>query len=215
MTKRATIRGLRRYIPVRLLFLSALITGCTMGCATAEILTCRPPAAQRHDDSERRQVLYTDIASGPTTGGEDDLGIYLSVFGVHFWDGSTGPGIAARNQIKVSIGRRPVAAYRYFGVSFGRPDIQQITVQIGPLLHVVPGVPLPVVVEVAGRKSNANIRFIPNPGSIYFVDNVRGVDSTGVSGDIAHPFRTHCCARRLRICPIRKGRSLWHWSLCT
>jgi len=32
--------------------------------------------------------------------------------------------------------------------------------------------------------------FTPNPGNIYFVDNVNGDDATGRAGDIAHPFRT-------------------------
>src|SRR3974377_2107690 len=93
-------------------------------------------------------VLYTDLASGPNSGGENNNGTYLSVFGKNFGD-SAGIG-KRRNVLIVGI---EVADYRYLGPSMGRPDIQQITVQIGALGKPTMGVPLPVEVQVDSVKS--------------------------------------------------------------
>ena len=128
-------------------------------------------------------VLYTDIASGPNTGGENNAGAYLSIFGKNF--GTTGLG----SRVKVTIGGVEAAAYRYLGASKGRSDIQQITVQIGALGAPAPGTALPVQVTVDGIASNADRTFVVNPGRMLYVDNVRGNDATAVPGDIALPYR--------------------------
>src|SRR5438445_731162 len=70
-------------------------------------------------------VLYTDVLSGPNSGGENNDGTYLSIFGQNF--GTSGLGTSTR----VFIGGAEVASYRYLGSSAGRPDVQQITVQVG------------------------------------------------------------------------------------
>src|SRR4051794_26951427 len=85
-------------------------------------------------------VLYTDIASGPNTGGENNRGAYLSIFGKNF--GSNGLG----SRVHVTIGGVEVADYRYLGASKGRADIQQLTVQVGALGTPTPGVPLAIQV---------------------------------------------------------------------
>lgn len=139
----------------------------------------QPPAK----NAQRPLLIYTDIVSGPNSGGENDKGIYLSLFGKGF--GTGGPGHSAR----VFIGGAEVAGYRSLGVSRGRPDIQQLTVQIGALGHPKPGVPLPIKVVVDGVESNDDLSFTVNPGKILFVDNVKGNDRTAVPGDIHHPFR--------------------------
>lgn len=128
-------------------------------------------------------VLYTDIASGPNTGGENGHGAYLSVFGKNF--GNAGLG----TRIKVRIGGVEVDNYRYVGASKGRIDVQQITVQIGALGNPAAGTPLPVQVFVDGVASNSDVAFTVNPGRILFVDNVRGDDMTALPGDIGHPYR--------------------------
>ena len=128
-------------------------------------------------------LLYTDIASGPNNGGENDQGIYLSLFGKNFGHGPPG------SNVKVFIGGAEAGSYRSLGSSRGRPDIQQLTVQIGSLGKPKPGVPLAVKVVVNGVSSNDDITFTVNPGRILFVDNVKGNDLTAVAGDIAHPFR--------------------------
>jgi hypothetical protein len=128
-------------------------------------------------------VLYTDLVSGPNQGGENDKGTYLSVFGKNFSGGS--PGTSTR----IYIGGTEVDNYRYLGPSRGRPDIWQITVQIGRLGNPAPGVALPVKVVVNGVASNTDHTFTVNPGRILFVDNLRGSDFTARVGDITRPFR--------------------------
>lgn len=141
----------------------------------ANALAAPPGAAPR--------VLYTDLASGPSSGGENNRGAYLSVFGKNF--GSAGLGTRTR----VFIGGAEVAGYRYLGASKGRADIQQISVQVGALGAPTPGVALPVVVSVDGVTSNSDVAFTVNPGRLLYVDNVHGDDNTAVAGDIAHPYR--------------------------
>ena len=127
-------------------------------------------------------LLYTDIVSGPTTGGEGNNGVYLSIFGKDF--GVSGLG----NTTKVYVGTTEVASYRYLGVSKS-PGIQQITVQVGALSGVAQGAPLQIKVVVNGVSSNSNLRFTPNPGRMLYVDNVSGNDATAVPGDITKPYR--------------------------
>lgn len=129
------------------------------------------------------QVYYTDIISGPNSGGENNKGIYLSIFGKNF--GSSGLGTT----VKVYINDVEVDNYRYLGPSRGRTDIQQITVQIGALGNPTPGVALPIKVVVNGTSSNTDKTFMVNAGRILFVDNVSGSDTTAVIGDISKPFR--------------------------
>lgn len=127
-------------------------------------------------------VIYTDIVSGPTSGGENDKGIYLSVFGKNFGDAGLG------TRTKVYVGGAEVDNYRYLGPSRGRPDIQQITVQIGTLNNPQPGVPLPISVAVDVQTSNTDLSFTVNPGRIYFV-NLTGSDARG-DGTFENPYRT-------------------------
>jgi len=128
-------------------------------------------------------VLYTDLVAGPNLGGENDKGTYLSVFGKNFSDGGLG------TSTRVYIGGTEVDNYRYLGPSRGRPDISQITVQIGRLGNPTPGVALPVKVMVNEASSNTDHTFTVNPGRILFVDNVRGNDASARIGDISRPFR--------------------------
>lgn len=136
-------------------------------------------------------ALYTDVVAGPTSGGENNAGMYLSIFGKNF--GSN------LSQVQVTIGGHPVATLVYLGASMGRPDIQQLSMQVGSLGGAAQGTALPIVVTVNGVPSNSNLSFIPNPGKICYVSNAAGTtpegtafpagnDSTGACGDIHHPF---------------------------
>lgn len=120
-------------------------------------------------------VLYTDIVAGPIRGGENDKGAYLSIFGVNF-----GSNI---NDIKVYIGGGEVARYMYLGASRGRPDIQQLSVQLGSA--VATGV---IRVSVSGVDSNADHTFTVAAGDIYFM-SLTGSDTTG-NGSFTSPYRT-------------------------
>ena len=126
-------------------------------------------------------VIYTDILSGPNTGGENGKGIYLSIFGKNF--GSTGVG----TNIKVFINNVEVDNYRYLGPSKGRPDIQQITVQVGAISSPTPGIALPIRVVSQGISSNVDQTFTVLPGNIYFVAKT-GADTN--AGTFASPYRT-------------------------
>lgn len=134
-------------------------------------------------ESARPVLLYTDIVSGPNSGGENNKGSYLSLFGTNF--GSVGLG----TRVKVFIGGVEVDNYRYLGASRGRGDITQITVQVGALGNPAAGSVLPIEVLVDGIRSNTNLNFMINPGRIIFVDPVSGNDATGEVGNIDRPFR--------------------------
>jgi hypothetical protein len=125
-------------------------------------------------------ILYTDIASGPNSGGENNRGTYLSIFGKNF-------GNALAN-IRVFINNVEVDNYRSVGASRGRPDIQQITVQLGAIGNPTNGVPLPLKVVVNGKVSNQDKTFTVNPGRILFA-SINGNDGTAVVGDISKPYR--------------------------
>ena len=169
--------------------LAALLVSVGVGHAQTVGPPCHPPSAVTAA-RQRPVVLYTDIQSGPTSGGESGLGAYLSIFGRNLGQKFSNRSESHRHHAKVWIGGHEVANYRYSGPSAGRPDVEQLTVQVGGLGGATQGRPLPVRVEVDGLQSNADNMFTPNPGTMYFVDNVTGDDATGRPGDIDHPFRT-------------------------
>lgn len=166
------------------------LTACTIlaacgggGGGTAGALANQPSASSANSGAPT--LLYTDVISGPTSGGENNNGAYLSIFGKNF--GSSGLG----STVKVFIGGAEVASYRTLGASKVQDGmgIQQITVQVGALGGAAQGVALPIKVVVDGVASNTNLTFMPNPGRMLYVDNVAGNDATAVPGDILHPYR--------------------------
>ena len=130
-------------------------------------------------------MTYTDAASGPTSGGENNAGAYLSIFGTSF-GAPTGLGTTT----KVFVGSAEVANYRYLGAAKvgAKLGLQQLTVQLGALGSAAMGTALPVKVVVNGVASNTNNTFTPNPGRIFFVAQ-NGNDSTAAAGDITKPYR--------------------------
>jgi hypothetical protein len=93
-------------------------------------------------------IFYTDVTSGPNSGGEHNDGIYLTIFGIHFG--------ATRGTSTVSINGRPVAQYILWSDT-------KIGVQIG---HVSSG---PIVVSEGGFASNSDKMFTVRPGRIYYI----------------------------------------------
>ncbi len=132
------------------------------------------------------QVLFTDALSGPTSGGENNKGAYLSVFGRNF-----GAQSDLGTNTKVYIGTTEVANYRYLGnaKSNGKTGLQQITVQVGALGGAVVGTALPVTVVTNGVASNADNTFTPSAGRILFVSR-SGVDASAAANDINKPWRS-------------------------
>lgn len=118
------------------------------------------------------QILYTDITSGPNSGGEGNNGAYLTIFGKGF-GASQGSSIVTINNVSV-------AAYKQWSDS-------KITIQPGPNVPDGTGV---IVVKVGTQTSKQTDKtFTVRSGKIYFVDP-NGQDSTTVAGDINHPFQT-------------------------
>jgi hypothetical protein len=188
---RSRLRRLRKPIGITVALFALAAMGCH--CSTAprprpEAPPPAPPAALTAPVpvAGAPYLAYTDLVAGPTSGGEGDKGVYLSLFGTNF--GSGKPGAA----VKVLIGGVEVDNYRYLGPSRGRRDLQQITVQVGALGHPAPGRPLPVAVVVNGVSSNTDHTFTVQPGDIRFVA-VTGDDVTAVKNDITHPWR---CVQR-------------------
>ena len=130
-------------------------------------------------------VLFTDVPSAPVSGGENNLGGYLTIYGRNF-----GAASGLGSTTKVTIGGVPVANYRFLGSSKvnARQGLQALTVQVGALSGDPLGTAQPVVVSVGGVASNATITFTPNPGHVLFVSQ-SGNDSTGALDDISHPYR--------------------------
>jgi len=121
-------------------------------------------------------VLYTDIESGPNTGGENNNGAYLSIFGKGFG--------ADLSQVRVYVGNGEVARKMYLGTSLGRPDVQELSVQLGPNTSTGP-----IKVTVNGVASNTDHNFTVRAGNFYFISPT-GNDGTGVKNDITHPYRS-------------------------
>ena len=158
-----------------------------VSATVASSWTIAAPAPSPTPASGAPMVLYTDIVSGPNSGGENGQGIYLSVFGKNFGSctySGTPVSTAPQGCPVVTVGGGSVANYRYVGVSKGRPDVQQITVQIGTAAKSGA-----VVVTTSVGSSNTDKTFLVNPGRIIFVDP-NGNDSTAVVNDITHPFKT-------------------------
>jgi len=123
------------------------------------------------------KILYTDILSGPNTGGENNNGIYLSIFGTGF--GST------QSTSTVEINGVEVAAYNCWDCSDqqGRSDIQKITVQPGS--SVSTGA---VEVIVSATSSNLDHTFTVAAGDIFYVDNTA---AGGGDGSFATPYTNY------------------------
>lgn len=132
-------------------------------------------------------ILYTDITSGPNSGGENNNGAYLSIFGLNF-----GPDNALGTTAKVYIGGVEVAAYKYMGLAVAQPfgtsqPLQQISVQIGAIGNPTSGTALPVTVDVNGAVSNKDHTFMVQPGDILYVSTT-GLQING-DGSFQNPYR--------------------------
>jgi VCBS repeat-containing protein len=129
-------------------------------------------------------LLYTDFESLPTSGGEGDLGGYMSVFLLRAGSGVIG------TDIKVFIGGVEVGAYllKEDAIVIDKWPITRVAFRVGALEGLIPGRPYPITVTVSGQESNANLNFIPNPGNIIYVAK-NGNDDTAEIGNILKPFR--------------------------
>lgn len=113
-------------------------------------------------------IFYTDITSGPNTGGENNNGTYLSIFGKGF-------GTSKGTSDKVTINGVEVSAYKQWGAPskvYSSHGIQVITVQPGA--SVTSGA---IKVTVNGELSNLYHTFNVRSGKIFFTDWNNGNDA--------------------------------------
>lgn len=131
-------------------------------------------------------LLFTDIVAGPTSGGENNKGCYLTLYGYSFGRlDQMGTASGAR----VYIGGVEVDNYRFLRLSktYAWNQIIEMCVQVGALGGASGA--LDVKVTVNGVDSNTITGgFYVQPGRIAFVSQ-SGSDATGLFDTISSPFR--------------------------
>lgn len=122
-------------------------------------------------------LFFTDIVSGPVTGGQDDLGVFITLYGERLG--------AQRGASTVTIGGTEVANYVAWGEDNAvARSLDMIVVQPGGSVSTGD-----VVVTVNGHASNA-LPFQVRPGNIYFVHQAGTNASDSNPGTFASPFLT-------------------------
>jgi hypothetical protein len=148
-------------------------------------------------------LFYTDIDSGPATGGEGGTdGAFLCVYGENFG--------SAQGASTITIGAVPAAQYKLW-IDPGQPyqagtNIAKACVQIS---HSTPSGDQSVQLTTAGGASNT-LSFTVRPGSIWWVSKL-GSDTKG-NGSQAKPWQTikQCKSQMAAgdICLIENGLTI-------
>lgn len=151
-------------------------------------------------------IAFTDIIAGPTTGGENNKGCYLTVVGWNFgsfsdW-GSTSHlyigGVEVDNYRCLDNAPGSGTAGMGNGV-YETYGLKRLTVQVGALGSPTAGTALNITMTVNGRSlgnpvtagqyfdylSGDALTFTPQPGTIVFLDGTNGSDSN--AGTFAAP----------------------------
>lgn len=132
-------------------------------------------------------ILFLDVHSAPTSGGENGLGGYFRVCGINFGaQADLGTAAGAR----VYVNNIEVANYRAHVPTkcSGRIPLTSIICQLGSLGGLAVGTPGAVKVVVNGVSSNTNLTFTPTSGRVIFA-SLTGNDATAVVNDITKPWR--------------------------
>lgn len=124
-------------------------------------------------DANAPRLFFTDLESGPNSGGQDDLGTFISLYGEGFG--------ATRGASTVTIDGQEVARYVMWSQDNAPRALDLIVVQPGP--NAASG---SMIVTVNGRASNP-LPFTIRSGTIHFVAT-SGNDSN--SGSFAAPWQT-------------------------
>lgn len=132
-------------------------------------------------------LIATDIVSGSKTGGENNKGAYLRLYGCNF---GLQANMGSASGARVYIGGNEVDNYRalidartstVFDICNGSSPLKTLIVQVGALGGSTGA--LDVKVTVAGQDSNILTGgFTTQPGRFWFFDNVNGCDSTSLCG---------------------------------
>ncbi len=174
----------QRPVAIYLLVASLIISGYGPGQSPQEAEASRPRGSSAGEAP--RSILgraadpvlfFTDLTSGPNTGGQDNLGSFISIYGEGFG--------AQRGNSTVRIGAAEVARYVTWGQDNGvARGLDMIVVQPGP--GVSSG---DIIVTVNGIASNP-LPFAVRTGQIYFVSPGSPNANDSNPGAFAEPFRT-------------------------
>ncbi len=122
-------------------------------------------------------IFFTDITSGPKSGGQDNLGAFISIYGEGFG--------AQRGNSTVKIGGTEVAKYVIWGENNGvARHLDLIVVQPGRSISSGN-----IIVTVEGKVSNP-LPFTVRSGNIYFVIKDASKASDINPGTFEEPFET-------------------------
>ncbi|HSB90066.1 MAG TPA: IPT/TIG domain-containing protein, partial [Anaerolineales bacterium] len=154
------------------------------GSSTASALVTAPPAQAAAPTAPLTsagsgipRLFFTDLESGPATGGQDDLGAFITIYGEGFG--------AAQGNSTVTIGGQEVARYVLWGEDNAiARSLDMIVVQPGP--NAATG---DIIVTVDGQASNP-LPFTVRSGSIYFVIPGAPNAQDANPGTYAEPFQT-------------------------
>jgi hypothetical protein len=144
-----------------------------VGVAVPMLLPATP--AQSAVQGIAPAILFTDVESGSTSGGPNNQGVPISIFGKGFG--------ATRGSSRVTIGGVEVASYLVWGENNAHnPHLDMIVVQPGA--NVTGG---SIVVSVNNVASNASLAFAVNTGKVYAIA-LNGSDSNAC--EMATPCAT-------------------------
>jgi hypothetical protein len=140
-----------------------------------------------HAQTPSPQIFFTDLDSGPSSGGESvsgSSGAYVTIYG-DFFGTSQGTSTVTWNGLNCLRVVGPSGTYTGWGASYFW--YQKIVVQLGPGCTAGTG---NLVVTVNGNASNG-IPFSVRSGNLFFV-STKGSDSN--NGSFSSPFATipHC-----------------------
>jgi hypothetical protein len=160
-----------------ILSLIGVTTVCHAFCAVVLLAVFGVTEAAAQISNANPRLLFTDLESGPNTGGEDNLGAFITLYGEGFG--------AQRGNSTVTIGSVEVAKYVSWGQdnAFAR-SLDMIVLQPGP--NVQSG---KIVVTVNGHASNP-LPFTVRSGNIYFVIPDASNASDSNLGTFDQPFKT-------------------------
>ena len=152
----------------------------TRAASPAPAESLPPPRAFPAEPGAPR-LFFSDLESGPNSGGEGDQGGFVTLYGEGFG--------GARGDSTVTVGGGEVARYVEWGENNALArGLDMVVVQLGA--GAATG---EVVITVGGRASNG-LPFTVRPGNIYFVSTA-GEDAA--DGSFERPFATLPHARSI------------------
>jgi hypothetical protein len=132
-------------------------------------------------------LFFTDIVAGPTSGGENNYGAPIRLYGLNF--GTVGD---LGTSTKVYINNAEIADYKYIGNAKSQPfasygiTLQEIHILPGSIGGLAEGSSGAIKVTTSIGDSNTNLTFFNQPGNIKYV-SAAGSDSN--DGSFNTPYR--------------------------